>query len=161
VSNRGRAKAEEINMRPLSAFLGATLLLTPVTAFAGPAEDADALVDRWAATYSANDSEALVKLYTPDAILLGTTSPVMSEGAEQIRIYFKDLAGSGRKNAIVERRTIVLDENAVVSTGFHNFARASEGDVPRPSRFTMLIVKRDGQWLIRHHHSSPRAATRQ
>jgi hypothetical protein len=85
----------------------------------------------------------------------------MSEGTEQIRTYFKDLAGSGRKNAIVERRTITLDENAVVSTGFYNFARASEGDVPRPSRFTMLIVKRDGRWMIQHHHSSPKAATRQ
>ncbi|MCC8427385.1 nuclear transport factor 2 family protein [Reyranella aquatilis] len=148
-------------MRPITGLLCLPLLLTSLPAFAGPAEDADALVDRWAATYSANDSEALVKLYTPDAILLGTTSPVMSEGTEQIRTYFKDLAGSGRKNAIVERRTIVLDEKAVVTTGFYNFARASEGDVPRPSRFTMLIVKRDGQWMIRHHHSSPKAATRQ
>ena len=85
----------------------------------------------------------------------------MSEGTEQIRTYFKDLAGSGRKNTIVERRTIPLNEDAVVCTGFYSFARASEGDVPRPSRFTMLIVKRDGRWMIQHHHSSPKAATRQ
>jgi uncharacterized protein (TIGR02246 family) len=137
------------------------LLLTSLTAFAGPAEDANALIDQWAATYSANDREALVALYAPDAILLGTTSPVMSEGTEQIRTYFKDLGGSGRKNAIVKRRTIVLNENAVVGIGFYNFARAAEGDLPRPSRFTMLIVKRDGRWMIQHHHSSPKAATRQ
>lgn len=148
-------------MRPSTALLCLPLLLASVPAVAGPAEDANALLDQWAATYSANDREALVGLYTPDAVLLGTTSPVMSEGTEQIRIYFKDLAGSGRKNAIVERRTIVLDENAVVSLGFYNFARASEVDVPRPSRFTMLIVKRDGRWMIQHHHSSPKAATRQ
>ena len=148
-------------MKPFTALLCLPLLLTSMTSFAGPAEDANTLIDQWAATYSANDREALVALYAPDAILLGTTSPVMSEGTEQIRIYFKDLNGSGRKNAIVERRTIILDENAVVSTGFYNFARASEGDVPRPSRFTMLIVKRDGRWMIQHHHSSPKAATRQ
>lgn len=148
-------------MKPFTALLCLPLLLTSMTSFAGPAEDANTLIDQWAATYSANDREALVALYAPDAILLGTTSPVMSEGTEQIRTYFKDLNGSGRKNAIVERRTIILDENAVVSTGFYNFARASEGDVPRPSRFTMLIVKRDGRWMIQHHHSSPKAATRQ
>ncbi len=148
-------------MKPFTALLCLPLLLTSMTSFAGPAEDANALIDQWAATYSANDREALVALYAPDAILLGTTSPVMSEGNEQIRTYFKDLTGSGRKNTIVERRTIILDENAVVSTGFYNFARASEGDVPRPSRFTMLIVKRDGRWMIQHHHSSPKAATRQ
>ena len=38
---------------------------------------------------------------------------------------------------------------------------AAEGDAPRPSRFTMLVVRRDGKWMIAHHHSSPRAATRQ
>jgi hypothetical protein len=27
--------------------------------------------------------------------------------------------------------------------------------VPAPSRFTMLIVKRGGEWNIAHHHSSP------
>lgn len=148
-------------MRSLTALICLPLLLASMSSIAGPADEANALIDQWAATYSANDREALVKLYTPDAILLGTTSPVMSEGTEQIRTYFQDLPGSGRKNTIVERRTIILDENAVVGTGFYNFARASEGDVPRPSRFTMLIVKRDGRWMIQHHHSSPKAATRQ
>ena len=117
--------------------------------------------DHWSATYSANDRDALVGLYTPDAILLGTTSPVISEGTEGIRKYFQDLQGSGRKNTIVEKRTIVLSETAVVGTGFYNFARATENDTPRPSRFTMVIVKRDGQWMIAHHHSSPLSATRQ
>lgn len=130
-------------------------------AFAGPAEEANAVIDQWSATYSANDRDALVGLYTPDAILLGTTSPVISEGAEGIRKYFQDLPGSGRKNTIIDRRTIVVSEASVVGTGFYNFARAAENDAPRPSRFTMVVVKRDGRWLIAHHHSSPLSATRQ
>jgi hypothetical protein len=28
--------------------------------------------------------------------------------------------------------------------------------VSAPSRFTMLVTKRDGEWRIAHHHSSPR-----
>ena len=144
----------------LQAVCAAVILATSAAA-AGPAEDANRVIDQWAATYSANDRDALVEFYAPDAILLGTTSPVISEGADGIRKYFQDLPASGRKNTIIERRTIVVDDNAVVGTGFYNFSRASEGDVPRPSRFTMVVVKRDGRWLIQHHHSSPLSATRQ
>jgi uncharacterized protein (TIGR02246 family) len=119
-------------------------------AAAGPVEEANAVIDHWSATYGANDRDALVKLYAPDAILLGTTSPVISEGSEAIRKYFQDLPGSGRKNTIVERRTIVLGDGSIVGTGFYNFVRAAENDMPRPSRFTMVVVKRDGQWMIAH-----------
>jgi len=47
---------------------------------AGPAEDANAVVDRWSAAYSSNDPEIIAKSYWPDAILLGTVSPVISTG---------------------------------------------------------------------------------
>ena len=130
-------------------------------ALAGPAEEANAVIDKWSATYTANDRDALVGLYAPDAVLLGTTSPVISEGTEGIRKYFQELPGSGRKNVIVERRMIILSETSVVGTGFYNFARAAENDTPRPSRFTFVVVKRDGRWVIAHHHSSPLSSSRQ
>jgi uncharacterized protein (TIGR02246 family) len=144
-------------MRNVAQILSVALLvLIPVVAVAGPAEDANAVVDRWSAAYSSNDPELVVKNYWPDAILLGTVSPVMSEGTEAIRTYFSPLKGSGNKNAIGERRTIVLSDNAVVVAGFYEFTRMQEGKpVPAPSRFTMLIVKRGGEWNIAHHHSSP------
>ena len=134
------------------------LMLTPAAALAGPAEDANAVIDRWSAAFNANDQEAVVKLYAPDAVLLGTVSPVINEGTEAIRAYFKILPGSGAKSVIGERRTIVLSENAVMGAGFYEFTIMRDGKpVPLPSRFTMVVAKRDGQWLIVHHHSSPRA----
>ena len=137
-------------------FLVTLWMLIPMQAFAGPPQDANAVVDRWSAAYSSNDPEAVVKSYWPDAILLGTVSPVMSEGTEAIRTYFSALKGSGNKNAIGDRRTIVLDDNAVVVTGFYEFTRMQDGKaVPAPSRFTMLVVKRGDEWRIAHHHSSP------
>jgi uncharacterized protein (TIGR02246 family) len=132
----------------------ASTFQTAVTA--GPAEDGSAVIDRWSAAYSANDRDLLVSLYAPDAILLGTTSPIISQGTEAIRKYFEMLPDSGRRNAITERNIIVLGDDAVVGTGFYTFSRAVENDTPRPSRFTMLMVKRDGQWMIAHHHSSLR-----
>ena len=135
------------------------LALLPAVALAGAAEDANAAIDRWSAAYTANDVDAVMKSYWPDAILLGTKSPVISTGADAIRKYFTDLklAGSGNKNVIQERQTIAIDDNAVLVTGFYEFIRMQEGKpVPGPSRFTMLVTKRGGEWRIAHHHSSPR-----
>ena len=134
----------------------AVMLMSSAVAVAGPVEDANAAIDRWSAAYTSNDPEAVVNNYWPDAILLGTVSPVISVGTEAIGKYFSLVKGSGNKNAIQERHTIVLDENAVVVTGFYEFTRMKDGQPsPSPSRFTMLVTKRGGEWRIAHHHSSP------
>ena len=133
-------------------------LMAPIPAVAGPSEDANAAIDRWSAAYTSNDPEAVTKSYCPDAILLGTVSPIISEGTKAVEKYFTDLhlEGSGNKNEIQERRTIVIDDNAVLVTGFYEFTRMKDGQpTPSPSRFTMLVTKRGGQWCIAHHHSSP------
>jgi ketosteroid isomerase-like protein len=74
---------------------------------------ANAAIDRWSAAYSANDVEAVVKNYWPDAILLGTNSPVISTGTDEIRKYFTDLKlqASGNKNTIQDRHTIPSDKS--------------------------------------------------
>lgn len=133
------------------------LISMPPIAVAGPKEDAHAVIQRWSAAYTSNDPEAVVKNYRPDAVLLGTASPVLSEGTEAIRKYFSRLKGTGDKNAISETRTLVLSDSAVLVTGFYEFTRMKEGQsVADPARFTMLLLKED-EWLIAHHHSSPHA----
>jgi len=147
----------EVEMgRVAQLFFVALTLQVSAMAVGGTAEDANAVVEQWSAAYSYNDPDAVVKNYWPDAILLGTVSPIMSEGTDAIRTYFSALKGSGNKNAITDRRTIVLGDNAAVVTGFYVFTRMVDGKpVPGPSRFTMLVVKRGGEWHIAHHHSSP------
>src|SRR4051812_17746651 len=127
----------------------ALILISPRLAVAGPAEDANAAIDRWSAAYNSNDPEAIAKNYCPDAILLGTVSPVISEGTQAIITYFTPSKGSGNKNAIDERRTIIINDDAVELAGFYTFTRIVDGKaVPAPSRFTMLITKRGGEWCI-------------
>ncbi len=150
--------ASAIQKRAVFAF--ATIILMAPAVLAGPADEANAALDRFSVAYSANDVEALAKLYAPNAILLGTNSPAISEGRDAVRAYFTNLklSGSGNKNEIQERKTIVVNDNAVVVTGFYLFTGMNEGKpVPAPSRFTVLLTKVDGQWLIAHQHSSPRA----
>lgn len=132
------------------------LALASTAALAGPAEDANTVIARWSAAYTSNDPETIVGNYWPDAILLGTVSPVISIGTDAIRTYFSTVKGSGNRNEIGETHTIVLDDNAVVLTGFYLFTRMADGKpVPGPSRFTILVTRRDGVWRIAHHHSSP------
>ena len=133
------------------------MLMSPTVALAGgPAEDANAAVDRWSAAFNTNDPESIAKNYCPNAILLGTVSPVISEGTQAIIAYFTPTKGTGNKNAIDERRTIIINDSAVVVTGFYTFTRMVDGKpVPGPSRFTMLVTKRGSEWCIAHHHSSP------
>jgi uncharacterized protein (TIGR02246 family) len=134
----------------------ALMLMSSAVAVAGPAEDANAAVDRWSAAYSDNNPETIAKNYCPDAILLGTVSPVISEGTQAIITYFTPTKGTGNKNTIDERRTIVINDSAVEVTGFYTFTRMVDGKaVPGPSRFTMLVTKRGSEWCIAHHHSSP------
>lgn len=134
----------------------ALVLMSSSVAVAGPAEEANAAIDRWSAAYTSNDPETIAKNYCRDAILLGTVSPIMSEGTQAIITYFTPTKGTGNKNTIDERRTIVIDDKAVEVAGFYTFTRMVEGKpVPGPSRFTMLVVKRGSEWCIAHHHSSP------
>src|SRR5512142_3184137 len=86
----------------------------PVAALAGPAEEASATLDRWVEAFNANDPNAVTALYTPDAILLGTSSPVMSQGTEQIFEYFARLPNSGNQVRISDRHMLVLNDTAVV-----------------------------------------------
>ena len=48
--------------------LASLVVFVPTMSMAGPAEDAAAAIDRLAAAYSANDVEAMLKVYAPDAI---------------------------------------------------------------------------------------------
>jgi uncharacterized protein (TIGR02246 family) len=144
-------------MRNLTWLVLIGVLFAPGAAIAGPAEEAGAIIDRWAVAFSANDADAVVKLYAPEATLLGTVSPILSERTEAIRAYFARLPGSGFKVVFGERRVVALSDGAVLATGFYEFGRVVDGKpVLNPARFTIVVTKRGGEWLIAHHHSSQR-----
>jgi uncharacterized protein (TIGR02246 family) len=137
----------------------AVLALMPVFSAAALADDAGAVVDRWAAAFNTNDVNALVSLYAPDAILVGSTGLTLKEGSEAIRGYFARLAKSGDKVVIGDRKIIVLDDNVSYATGFYEFSAVRNGEVRKSwAGFSMILVKHGNDWLIAHHHSSQRSS---
>jgi len=135
------------------------LVLLPAQALAGPAEEASAVIDRWAAAVNANEADAVVKLYAPDGLLHGTSSPTLNVGTSAISEYFKTLPGSGTKVTIGDRHMVALGDAAAMGVGFYK-VKSAEG-ATRPARFTFVVVKRGADWLIAHHHSSVLPPARQ
>ena len=135
----------------------AALVLSSVPAFAGPADDVGAVFDRWATAFNSNDVDALVNLYAPDAILVGTAGMTLEEGRGAINSYFARLAKSGDKVVINNSKILMLDDNVAYVTGFYEFSAHRNGEIRKsPAGFTMVLVKRGNGWLIAHHHSSRR-----
>jgi uncharacterized protein (TIGR02246 family) len=138
-----------------SALVIAVMILVPTFAVAGTAEDARKTVDHWAAAFNANDVDALIDLYLPDATFFGTIGLTAKEGNEAIRGYYSRLANSGDRVTIGDQKTVALDDNAVYVIGDYEFSAFRNGQrQTATARFTMLLVKRDNRWVIAHHHSS-------
>ena len=138
------------------ALVCVALSFAAVPALAAPADNASAVLDRWAAAYSANDPEAVMMLYATDAVLFGKAEPMMFDGTEPISAHFSGLAGSGETVRICDRRVLMpLREDAVLITGSYQFDVTKDGvRASVPGRFTMLIVKHDADWKISYHTSS-------
>ena len=73
---------------PLSAVM---LAYAPGPSLAAPADEVNVLIGRWAQAFNSNDAQALAKLYSQDATLLGTLSPTLAENSESVQKYFSFL----------------------------------------------------------------------
>ena len=69
----------------------ALFLIWPVAASSGPKEDALLVVEQFKKAFDASDVEGVVKLFAPDAVFLGTVSPVLATKTDQIDKYFQGL----------------------------------------------------------------------
>jgi uncharacterized protein (TIGR02246 family) len=128
----------------------ALFLIWPVAASPGPKEDALLVVEQFKKAFDASDVEGVVKLFAPDAVFLGTVSPVLATKTDQIDKYFQGLRQfMPRSITIDEYSTIVVSENAVLFAGMDTFSQTKDGSVIKtPARFTMLITMTGQGWRI-------------
>jgi uncharacterized protein (TIGR02246 family) len=143
----------------LSALVLIILALAGTAARANSTEEASRVVDRWAAAYSAHDAPGVLNLYAADAILFGTARPLVFDGTKPIAAAFTRLAESADTVRICWRQALVVGQDSVLVTGSYEFQTIEYG--MRESirdRFTMLVVKHEGDWRISYHttsHSQP------
>jgi uncharacterized protein (TIGR02246 family) len=133
------------------------LMASIATAAADSKADALQIIDRWAKAFSASDVDAIVKLYAPDALFMGTGSKAVVTKPEGIRTYFENalLVDKPRGASLNSFESMVLSDNAVLVTGLDATTRVKDGTpISAPGRVTFVVAKRGADWQIVHFHRS-------
>jgi uncharacterized protein (TIGR02246 family) len=115
------------------------------------------VVEKWAAAFNASDVDAIVALYAPDALFLGTGSRTVVTAPAGIRQYFEQALLTDRpRGAKLESHSImVADDGAVVITGLDVTTAVRDGKtITNPGRVTFIVAKRGNDWKIVHFHRS-------
>jgi uncharacterized protein (TIGR02246 family) len=123
---------------------------------AGPKEDVSAAIQAWIDAMNSRDTERVMVLYDPEAVLWGTGSPTIRDNPSAIRDYFKTLPTFPPefKGVIVEQRVRVYGDTAI-NSGTYTFSSVRDGKpITIPARFSFVYRHRDGRWVIIDHHSS-------
>jgi uncharacterized protein (TIGR02246 family) len=130
-------------------------LATP--ALAGPEEDAMKVVEKWAAAFNASDVDAIMALYAPDALFLGTGSRTVVTAPAGIRQYFEQALLTDRpRGAKLESHSIMaVSDGSVVITGLDVTTAVRDGKtITNPGRVTFVVARRGADWKIVHFHRS-------
>src|SRR6202171_490540 len=138
----------------VSALFAVAATIRP--ALANKREDAYAGVERWSEAFNSGDVDQIVRMYTNDALVLGTLSPGMTSKPDDLRTYFRAAAASKLQVKLGDHSAVALAEGVVAIAGFYDFSRpAADGQpVVVPARFSFVMVKKDGILQISHQHSS-------
>jgi uncharacterized protein (TIGR02246 family) len=144
-------------MRNAIAFL--LLMMTTLSATAGPKEEAFAVIVQFKKAYDASDPPAIVKLFAPDAVFLGTLMQGPTRDHQDILKYFQASAAANlpKKVEIETYESLQISDTAVLFSGQNVFFQTRDGkSITTPARFTFLITKSPQGWAIGHFHSSRR-----
>jgi uncharacterized protein (TIGR02246 family) len=143
----------------MRAFLLAIVIaaLHATSGIAGPKEDALEVLDQWSKAFAASDVDAIVALYSADALFIGTGSKAVVSEPAAIRKYFEEAILTRRPRAapISSSEFMVLSDNAVLIAALNDSMGVLEGKpFSNPGRVTFVIAKRGLEWKIVHFHRS-------
>jgi uncharacterized protein (TIGR02246 family) len=142
--------------------LAMTLTASVSSAYAGPKEDAYQVVEKWGKAFTASDVDAIVRLYAPDALMIGTLGKVVLTKPEEIRKYFEIALNTNkpRSASLNGAEALVVDDSTVIISGLDTVTGVKDGQpVIGLGRVTFVVARRGSDWLIVHLHRSPLPAT--
>ena len=138
------------------------LVALVVTARSHAAESGAQIVDAaWIAAVKANDIEAVMKCYAPDAVMWLPNAP-SARGAKAIRAAYEGLLSANTvKDATLSDVTYRTVGNTSVAWGRFSLTLAPKagGDpVVMTGRFTEAAERRGGKWVYIVDHASAEPA---
>jgi uncharacterized protein (TIGR02246 family) len=143
--------------------LAVVLAVSPMLAYAGPKEDAQAVFDRFLTTLTAANVDAVVGVFWPDALFWGTTKPDLATTPEALREYFFKGLGSRKpdeqKATSLATSVLVVSDSVVLISGLWQIENVVDGKPMRtPLRISIAVTKRGDTWRIAQFHNSLRPA---
>jgi uncharacterized protein (TIGR02246 family) len=128
------------------------------TARAAPEDEVHARFEQWISIFNANNADQLSQLYDQNARLFstgGNEKPI--DGRDSIRAYFAPVFNRGSSSVAFDHDDAVkVFSDIGIETGYYHFDLIGADDKPVTlvSRYTFVFAKKDGSWMIVHHHSS-------
>jgi uncharacterized protein (TIGR02246 family) len=118
--------------------------------------DAYAVVQKWADAFNAGDVEKTVAAYRPGALLFGTVSPAPTTTADGMQAYFKAAFANKTQVKLGDFVSADVSADTVSFSGLYDFSRpGNDGQtILIPARYSFVLTKGSGAWLIANHHSS-------
>ena len=138
-------------------FVAMAVFVLCSAALAGPREEAQIVIDRWAKAFTDSDVDTIVGLYAPDALFFGTGSKTLVTQPEGIRKYFEGalLTNRPRGASLGEHSVMVLSDTAVAFTGLDRITGVRNGEpYAVTGRVSFVVAKRNDGWKIVHFHRS-------
>jgi uncharacterized protein (TIGR02246 family) len=147
------------NMRVIRLVMAGTALaaltLAPMAATADDRSDVEAAIGKWVDAFNRKSTRDIVALYAADAVLFGTSSPLLRDRPQLVQEYFSTLPSLGDAAITVGEHRVQVFGSLAINSGFYTRSATQNGTtVSNPARFTFVYEKRGGEWLIVNHHSS-------
>jgi uncharacterized protein (TIGR02246 family) len=109
----------------------------------------------WLIAVSSGSSDAVLKLYAQDAVLLPTLSPNVETTPASRKEYFDAFTAKPNLKGTVNEEHIRVFGDVAVNSGLYTFTYTQNSQkVSIPARFTFVYHKTTEGWLIVDHHSS-------
>lgn len=147
-----KTKSVWVSLAAMMAMLPMQLSAHVAQSCVMPTEDEVAqLFERWNASLATGDPAKVAANYLDNAVLLPTVSNEMRTDTQTIEAYFVDFLPK-QPQGVIDQRVITRSCNSASDVGIYTFT--FKGGEQVQARYSYIYDYVDGQWLIRHHHSS-------
>ena len=114
------------------------------------------VIQNWLNTVCKHDPQAIVDLYAPDGVLLGTVAQTMKVGRKEIIEYFNMFVEKQPCGVFTRVNIQNFGSDYAVADGTYDFTLLNDEGKKEvvAARFTFVVRKIKGVWKIASHHSS-------
>lgn len=110
--------------------------------------------NKWKKALENQNINAILNLYSKNAILLPTFDKKIRIGRKEIQKYFEGFIKKKPKVNIAEEKTKIISEICYIHCGLYQFEIQNKNKKKKvDAKFTFVWYK-NNDWEILHHHSS-------